>query len=145
MGRYIRLSLALFIGILLSFNECFADMKGLKYSTLPTCNEKDHQVVCGQGEVAVCPNDTERNIKYIPLCNDGQPECVLENSDGNFGNFVSVPPECVEPAQCEGGIARCSKDKVAKCPDNNNECNCLEQICDYNDTWEISNVGSNLH
>ncbi len=136
MGWYIRLSLALFVGILLSLNPCFADTKGIKYSMPPTCREGN--VVCGENEEAVClnPNDP-KDISYVSLtpC-DGEPKCV--GKDGLPAPGIVL--DCVEFAQCQNDIAHCSDGKTAKCLGNDNECKCSEQICDY--TWEISNAGS---
>ena len=146
MSRWIGLSLALFIGILLSSNVCFAGTQKIKYSIGPKCDDNGN-VVCGENEEAVClvfsstTNDPEEDIKYIPSC-DREPKCVVKNSDIPAPDDVKL--DCVEFAQCQDDVAHCSDGKIAKCLGNNNECECSEQICDY--TWEISTVGSNdLH
>ena len=149
MGRCIRLSLSLFIGILLSFNICFAGTGKLKYSMPPVCREG--KVVCGENEKAVClvfssnENDPENNVKYITSCDRG-PACIVEGS--GFPAPDNVQLDCVEFAECKDDIAHCSDDKVAECSGNNEPqgCNCpdgSDPICNYR--WEISNVGSDLH
>ena len=146
MGWCIRLSLALFLGVLLSLG---ANAQEIKYSMGPKCNGA--KVVCGTNEVPVClvfslnENNIE-NIKYIPSC-DVKPKCIVENSGLPAPDNVQL--DCVEFVQCQNDIAHCSDGKIAKCLGNDNElngCNCKDgsdPICDY--TWEISDVGSNLH
>ncbi len=150
MSRCIGLSLALFFGTLLSFNACFADVKGLKYSMPPTCNNEG-KVICGENEEVTClvfdpdTSNIDKDIKYIPLqpC-DGEPTCVIEGSD--FPAPKNVEIGCVEYVDWKDDVAHCSEGKVPKCPGNNNELNghnCedgSDPICEY--TWEISNVTS---
>ena len=154
MGWCIRLSLALVMGFLLSFNICFADTQKIKYSIGPKCNENN--VVCGQNEVPVCLvlepsihlvssnlNDPVKDIKYIPSCQaESVPACTDSNGLSAPDNVVL---ECVEFVQCKDNTAHCSDGKTAKCFGNDNElngCGCKDgsdPVCDY--MWEISNTG----
>jgi|SRR3989338_2711592 len=151
MGRCIRLSLSLFMGGLLSFNICFADMKGLKYSMPPACS-KEGKIICGENEEAAClsfnldTNNINKDVKYIPLqpC-DGEPVCVIEGSD--FPAPKNVEVGCVEYVTWKDDMAYCSEGKIPKCPGNSNELsgrsceNGSNPVCEY--AWEISNVTYN--
>ena len=149
MGGCIRLSLALLIGFLLSFNICFADTKGIKYSIAPHCNE-NNQVACkNNNEQAVCIKlgsliQTQEDLHYIPGCDSGSPGCINENTRVSAPEDVVI--ECIEFTQCQDNVAHCSDGKTAKCAGSDNEligCNCKNgssPICDY--TWEISTVSS---
>ena len=147
MGWCIRLSLALFLGILLSSNIIsFANTQEIKYSMPPVC--KEGKVVCEkENEVPVCIvfdlNADDSDKKYLPLqpC-DVEPKCVVEGSEAVLKN---VEVGCVEYVQWKDNVAHCSDGKVPTCPGNSelNGQDCedgSEPICDY--TWEISNAGA---
>ena len=148
MGWCIRLSLALFLGGLLSLNPCFADIKGIKYSMPPTC--KEGKVVCGEeNEKPVCvvfDSDASDLTEYVPSC-DGEPKCIGKSNDLPAPHNVEL--NCLTFAKCQDGVPQCNDGKIAKCFGSSNEpqgCNCPDGIpvCEY--TWQTSNISSyNLH
>ncbi len=154
MGGFIRLSLSLFIGILLSLNIFSVSAQKIKYSIPPHC-DKNNEVTCkinehyDNKEIAVCIKlgssvQIQEDLHYISGCNSGSPECINENTRVVAPEDVVI--ECIEFIQCQDNVAHCSDGKIAKCLGNGNElkgCNCNDgsnPICDY--TWEISNEGS---
>jgi hypothetical protein len=149
MGWCIKLSLALFVGILLSFsNVSFVTAQEIKYSIAPHCDE-NNQVTCKNNEQAVCIKlgsltQSEEDLHYIPGCDFGSARCIDEATRSAAPEDVVI--ECVEFTQCQGNIAYCSDGKTVKCLGDDNEldgCNCedgSDPICDY--TWQVSNSGA---
>ncbi len=143
MGRFISLSLALFIGFLLSSNPSFAYMQGLEYSMPPHCDEHNEVTCENDEEKAVCLSDINDSEQYIPSCDGEEPKCV--GKDNKFLEVHNVELNCLALAQCQDGKPHCANGRIARCFESSDEpqgCDCPNGPVVCEKTWQISNIGS---